>query len=153
MTTMAEIEPIRMAFEVGCSVAHAFDTWTAKTSLWWPLVCTTEGIPGFSVVIEPKVGGRIFERTVSASEIEWGEVTIWDPPKRLGYLWHIMATREQATDVEIVFSPTATGKTKVEITHGGWERLGDPGQTWRERNSDGWGQVLPAFVEACSRAS
>lgn len=146
------IEPLRLAFEVACPVDHAFDTWTAKTSMWWPVLGTSTGEPGCEVNIEPRVGGRVFERTPSGQETDWGEVTTWDPPRRLGYLWHIMTERSRATDVEIRFSESGPNATLVEIVHSGWERLGADGAPWRDRNNAGWNLVLPHYVEACTRS-
>ena len=41
----AVIEPIRLAFEVDASPAHAFDVWTARISQWWPADHTVTGEP------------------------------------------------------------------------------------------------------------
>lgn len=109
------------------------------------------GEVGVEVVFEPRVGGRIFERTPSGDEIEWGEITAWDPPRRVGYLWHIATDRASATDVEIVFVEAGAGATRVEIEHRGWERLGEArGASWREANQGGWNGVLPAYRQACA---
>ncbi len=150
MSEPTTIEPLRISFDVACSAEHAFNTWANKTSLWWPDALTTEGIPGFTVTYEPRIGGRIFEKAPSGKETEWGEITAWDPPKRLAYAFHIMTTRERATDVEIEFIPAESRKTRVEITHTGWERLGADGQDWRNQNYSGWSGVLPHFIEACA---
>ncbi|HYU83171.1 MAG TPA: hypothetical protein VEK80_00080, partial [Kribbellaceae bacterium] len=83
------IEPLRLSFEVACPAEHAFRVWTAKISRWWPADHTVTGEPGLDVVLEPRVGGRIFERTAAGAEHEWGEITAWEPPRRLGYLWHL----------------------------------------------------------------
>ena len=56
-----------------------------------------------SVVLEPRVGGRIYERTGAGAEHDWGEVTVWEPPSRLAYSWHLRRDRADATDVEIRF--------------------------------------------------
>ena len=143
------IEPLRLSFEVGCSAEHAFATWTAKTSLWWPVSHSVSGEKGLEVRIEPHVGGRIFERTPGGREVDWGEVTAWEPPRRLAYLWHLRTERSRATDVEITFTPLADGMTRVDIVHTGWERLGADGHAWRDRNQLGWSGLLPEFMRAC----
>jgi hypothetical protein len=51
--------------------------------------------------LEGHVGGLIVERTPSGSVHEWGEVTLWEPPRRLGYLWYLRRDRADATEVEI----------------------------------------------------
>ncbi|MGI8553684.1 MAG: hypothetical protein ACR2PL_23285, partial [Dehalococcoidia bacterium] len=65
-------------------------------------------------------------------------------------LWHIMAARADATDVEITFSELDAGSTQVQIVHSGWERLGDRGTGWRDTNQAGWAGVLPAYSQACA---
>jgi hypothetical protein len=102
-------------------------------------------------VFEPRVGGRVFERTVQGSELEWGEVTVWEPPRRLAYRWHIRAHRSDATDVEILFHKLPDASTRVEIEHRGWERLGQKGGPWREANKNGWNGVLPACQAALAK--
>ena len=54
--------PLRMSFDVACGVDHAFTTWTARTSMWWPASHTVAGESGLDVVFEARPGGRIFER-------------------------------------------------------------------------------------------
>ena len=109
------------------------------------------GEDDLTVVLEGRPGGRIFERTPAGVEHDWGEVTVWEPPTRLGYLWHLRRDRADATDVEIRFVDRGDGTTRVEIEHRGWERLGADGETWRDRNHGGWATLLPHFVERAAR--
>ena len=146
------IEPIRIDFTVACSPDHAFEVWTSRTTLWWPVEHTVSAEPGLEVTFEPRAGGRVFERAPSGDEHEWGQVVTWEPPHRLRYLWHIRRGRTDATDVEITFRPEEGG-TRVSIVHAGWERLGDRARRWREVNTMGWDGVLPAYRAACERAS
>ena len=74
----------------------------------------------------------------------WGEVLEWDPPRRLAYRWHLRQDREDATRVEISFTPAAGG-TVVSIVHSDWQRLGQ-----RERNERGWGGLVPQYLAACT---
>ncbi len=141
--------PLRLTVDVACSPEDAFAVWTERFSLWWPADHTVTGDPDL-VALEPRLGGRIYERGPDGTEHEWGEVTAWEPPERLGYLWHLMRDRSDATDVEITFRPHEAG-TRVEIEHRGWERLGADADVWRTRNHAGWSTLLPHYVMAVER--
>ena len=145
-------EPIRLSFEVGCSRTHAFDTWTTRISTWWPRSHTVSADPDAAVILEQRRGGRIFERTSRGEEHDWGEVTAFDPPRSLKYLWHIRSDRADASEVEISFHELGSDRTRVEIEHRGWERLGDGADTWRDRNLAAWGSLLPRYREALAAA-
>jgi uncharacterized protein YndB with AHSA1/START domain len=143
-------EPLRLCFLVRCPSDQAFATWALDFGRWWPADHTASGAPD-EVVLEPRLGGRIFERTSAEGEIEWGEVTAWEPPRRLGYRWHLRRDRADATDVEIVFVDRGDGTTRVEIRHTGWDRLGADAETWRQRNERGWATLIPYYEEAAER--
>jgi len=142
------IEPLRLSYEIDCPADHAFEVWTSRLSTWWPKGHSTSGDPDTTVVLEPRLGGRIFERTSDGREIEWGEITVWSPPSRLGYLWHIGRERTAATDVDLTFVDLGDGRTRLEIVHSGWDRLGAEGDAWRNANTDGWSSLIPRFVAA-----
>ena len=141
-------EPLRFTLDVACPADHAFAVWTSGIGTWWPGDHTVTGEPGLDVVLERRVGGRIFERTSGGAEHDWGEVTAWEPPSRLGYLWFLRADRADATDVSVSFVPVDERLTRVEITHSGWERLGTRGGAWRDRNQQGWSTLLPHYEAA-----
>ena len=119
------IEPIRVTVEVACNPEHAFRTWTTRASAWWPPEHTATHERDAEIVFEPRVGGRIFERTTAGQEIEWGQVTEWDPPRRLRYQWHIAADPADATYVEIVFREEKQHRAAIIGRSG---RFG--GETW-----------------------
>lgn len=147
------IEPLRLDFEVACRPQDAFNLWTQRTASWWPAEHTVSAETGVRVFFEARPGGRIFERTPAGREVDWGEITVWEPPARLCYLWHIRMDRSDATEVEIRFLEQPSGRTRVEIEHRGWERLGDRGPSWRRVNLGGWNGVLPAYIDQCSRVA
>ena len=146
------IEPLEISFEVACPPAHAFATFARRTGLWWPSSHSFSGDPELEVVIEPEVGGRIFERTATGDEHDWGEVTAWDEPSGLSYLWHLGTDRSRATQVTIEFAETELGTTMVQISHSGWDALGEEGAAWRDRNRGGWAGVLDPYSVACVTA-
>jgi len=90
-------------------------------SAWWSPENNGSGMPGSQIAFEPRVGGRVYERTAQGIELEWGEVTVWQPPRRLCYRWHIRADRSDATDVEIIFHELPDASTRVPIRTGGTE--------------------------------
>jgi hypothetical protein len=145
------IEPLRITLTVRCAPEHAFRTWTERATVWWPPEHTVSHDPTAEIVFEPRLGGRIYERTSTGREIEWGEVTAWNPPERLCYRWWIAATPADATEVEIRFRAVGAA-TEIVIEHGGWDRLGERGQPWRDANHVGWDGVLPAYARASAAA-
>jgi uncharacterized protein YndB with AHSA1/START domain len=142
------VDPLKLEFSVACSPEHAFDIWANKTSLWWPADHSVSADPELVVTIEPRSGGRIFERTSEGAEHDWGEVVVWEPPRRLAYLWHIGRDRGYATNVEITFTGDA-GATTVTIVHSGWDRLGDEASEMKRRNDLGWSSLIPHYERAC----
>jgi uncharacterized protein YndB with AHSA1/START domain len=144
------VDPLRLTFDIECPVDHAFDVWTTRLSSWWPKGHSASGDRDTVITLEPGLGGRIFERTPDGTEIDWGQITAWEPPHRLGYVWHIGRDRSDATDVELTFADRGDGTTRLEIVHSGWERLGSEGTSWREANTNGWTALIPAFAAAAS---
>ena len=142
--------PLRVSFEVACSAEHAFDVWTSGISRWWPPDHTVTGQADL-IVLQAEVGGRIYERTAEGVEHDWGEVTVWEPPTQLSYLWHLRRDRADATEVEVRFLAQGAAVTRVEIEHRGWDRLGAEGRQWREQNRAGWRTLLPHFQAAVSK--
>lgn len=146
------IEPLHLSYRIHCDPFDAFETWTERFSVWWPKSHSASGDPDSEFILEALLGGRIYERTSDGSEIEWGEVTIWEPPARLGYLWHLRRDRGDATDVVIDFVKAGDGTTRLQIVHSGWERLGVGGQEWRDANRGGWDSLMNYFRAATESA-
>jgi uncharacterized protein YndB with AHSA1/START domain len=142
-------EPLHLSVDLNCPAEHAFRVWTTKLSQWWPADHTVTGAADLEIVLEGRIGGLIFERTPSGVVHEWGEITGWDPPRRLSYHWYLRQDRADATEVEITFVDRGDATTRVEIEHRGWERLGAKGPDRKQANTAGWRGLLPHFVAAC----
>lgn len=142
-------EALRFTFDVECAPEHAFDTWTTRIDTWWPRDHTVG--TAVAVQLQHGIGGRIFERDADGVEHDWGRITAWDPPGRLGYTWHIGRSADEATQVEIRFVATGPRTTRVEIEQNGWDRFGDQAGPWRDRNQIGWDSLLPHFRNAIER--
>ena len=145
------ISPLRITFDVACTAPRAFDLWTSRIGTWWPTDHTVTGQRDLPIVLEAGVGGRIFEQTSDGVEHDWGVVTLWEPPIRLSYRWHVGGDRGHATDVEVHFVALGPRDTRIEVEHRGWERLGEMADAWRDRNRVGWETLLPHFAAALER--
>lgn len=139
-------EPLQLSYEVDCAADHAFEVWTSRIGVWWPLDHTMSGDPD-AIVLEGQVGGRIFERARDGTEHEWGVVTDWDPPRGLTFTWHLGRPADEATEVAVRFTGDDDTHTLVTIEHRGWERLAKLGDV-RERTRDNWGSVVGRFADA-----
>lgn len=147
------VEPIRKSIEVSCDPATAFAIFTDRIASWWPLdrhsVSAMRGGVARSIVLEPRLGGQIYEITAEGGREDWARVTAFEPGRRLGLAWHVMAPESQATQVEILFSPGGKG-TRVELTHRGWESIGADAAARRGSYENGWVHVFErCFAQAC----
>jgi len=136
-------EAVRKTILVDFAPAEAFELFTAKITSWWPVRTHSYGGDGvMEVVLEPQVGGRLYEVT-DGGEQDWGSVLAWDPPHRFLLDWQI--GEAGGTEVEVRFSPERPG-SRVELEHRGFSAA-DP----RERYEGGWDVVLAPFVESASK--
>jgi uncharacterized protein YndB with AHSA1/START domain len=125
----------------------AFGLWTSAAGSWWPMATHSVSLSReATLVTEPRVGGRIYERSPTGEEFEWGRVRLWAPPDRLVYEWLVA---EAATELEVRFVAQGDDATVIEIEHRGWEAFGPDGPERREMNNQGWSGVIPEFVSAC----
>ena len=141
----ATTEAIRKTVVVDFAPAEAFELFTARIASWWPVGTHSYGGDEVQdVVLEPHVGGRLYELT-EKGEQDWGSVLAWDPPKRFVLDWQI--GEASGTEVEVTFQAEGPG-SRVVLEHRGFGAA-DP----RGRYESGWDVVLAPFVESASKKS
>ncbi len=153
--TIAEfrVPPIVKTVTVRAAPERAFAFFAEDFARWWPLGWAHTGPDPAACAIEPRVGGRVFERSSDGRETPWGTVLAYDPPHRLAFSWVVQLLPGQEQLVEIRFAPDPGG-TRVELTHSGWEKLGEAATALRERYERGWGSILEQhFVEYVNNAA
>jgi len=153
------IDPIRRSVQVRCSVGTAFRVFTTEMGAWWPLgrfsraADREDGTEAERVVLEPWVGGRLFEVMSDGREGSWGTVLAWDPPHRLTLAWKPNDTPSPATELDVEFIEQDDGTTRVDLEHRGWERLGARAREGRESYLGGWPTTFDVlFAEAANAA-
>jgi len=138
------VPPVVKSVTVPAAPARAFSLFVDDFARWWPLAQTHTGPDPVDCAIEPRAGGRVFERAADGCETPWGTVLAYDPPHRLAFSWIVELSAEQEQLVEISF--TAEGQaTRVELTHSGWENLGAAAAGLRERYDRGWGRIFERY--------
>jgi uncharacterized protein YndB with AHSA1/START domain len=129
---------------------------TAGFARWWPATHSIGAVPLSEAVIEPRVGGRWFERGTDGSECDWGRVLVWEPPHRVVLGWQIDANfkfdPDVTTEVEVRFVADGDRSTRVELEHRHLERLGPQGEILRQKVSSpqGWGKLLELYAATAS---
>jgi uncharacterized protein YndB with AHSA1/START domain len=147
------IDPIQAGVSVGRTPEDAFRIFTQDMGTWWPLdvhsiaVDELDGrVKAESIVCEGGEGGRIFEVMSDGAEADWATITTWDPPRRVVLAWKPNLSDGPSTELEVTFRSEEPGRTRVELTHRGWERLGDRAQRARESYGEGWQPVLERYA-------
>jgi len=136
------VPPVVKAVSVRVTPARAFELFARDLALWWPLQQFHTGPDPATCAIEPRVGGRVFERAANGHETSWGTIVAYDPPHRLAFSWIVGGlSPDEAQLVNISFTPEGSG-TRVELTHSGWEKLGDAAASLRERYDRGWATLI-----------
>jgi uncharacterized protein YndB with AHSA1/START domain len=105
-------------------------------------------------VIEPREGGRWFERSEDGSECEWGRVLAWEPPDRVVLVWQLSPDWQYDaglhTEIEVRFTAEGERRTRVELEHRGLENYAERAEQMRTilGSDDGWGGLLRRFAAA-----
>ena len=147
---------IRKTIEVKAPIARAFDVFANRIGEWWHKEhCLSKGTPLVDVVIEPRAGGRWYEKGGDGSEQDWGRVIAWEPPHRLVLAWQLNREFEYDPDfettVEVLFEER-DGVTTVRFEHRDLERMGEGAVETLESMDGGWGMLLDLFKKAAERA-
>ena len=105
--------------------------------------------------MEPRAGGRWYERGEDGSECEWGKVLVWEPPTRVVLAWNVNPQFKfdplHFSEVEILFTAESTGVTRVELEHRNLERFGEGAEQMRQNIDapNGWTRVMELYA-ACA---
>ena len=146
MSDALVIEVVRKTVTVDCAVEEAFRVFTTDALSWWPVQSHSIHQTVSEIVFEPRTGGEVYEVAESGERGHWATVLEWDPPRRLVLAWNIRHKEDEPTEVEVRFSPEASG-TRVDLEHRGWERLAQDGPAKRGSYDEGWGFVLGKFLD------
>jgi len=154
MTDTDDAAEFRMGVPVYAPVDRAFSVFVERCHDWWPSEHRLGHADRVAVVLEPRLGGRWYERTADGKESNWGSVLEWQPPYRVSLSWQIglgfvpEPNPDRASRVDVVFTAEGPDRTQVTVVHSEFERHGDGWQSMRDAvsNDRGWPGILPDFA-------
>jgi Activator of Hsp90 ATPase homolog 1-like protein len=146
LTSLAGVsrEPIAFEYPLRCSPADAFDTYTRRIGDWWDPRYTANAETLESVTIQPRVGGRVYATHGDLGEHDWGEVSVWEPGRRLVHTFTLAQDPQHPSEVavEFVADDGDPERCTVRFAHGGWT---DANSAVREKFGD-WQVMLERFA-------
>jgi uncharacterized protein YndB with AHSA1/START domain len=157
MSSAPTLPAIQATLTVGVPVERAFDVFTDSFNTWWPAEYHIGSANMDAAIIEPREGGRWYERGVDGSECDWGRVLTWQPPHRLVVTWQINGQwqfdpdPEHASEIEVRFNADGPELTTVELEHRLLDRLVDGRAIHDTLISGGsWIAMLELFAKAAA---
>jgi len=154
MSRTITIAPVRKTIRVKASPSRAFEVFTQGMSRWWPPTHTILKVEPEDYILEPRVGGRWFQRGIDGSECDTGKVLVWEPPSKLVLAWQITPQWQYdpslITEVEVRFSDEGGGFTRVDLEHRNLDRVGENAEAIRAAVDapGGWSAILESFRSA-----
>jgi uncharacterized protein YndB with AHSA1/START domain len=148
---------VRKVVSVKAPPAIAWRVFTEQMGTWWPLAHYKIGkVQAVDAVVEPRVGGRWYERGEDGSTCDWGRVLSWEPHTRLVLSWDITADWQYdpnlGTEIELRFTPEGKDGTRVELEHRRLDRYGARRDEMRRIfDTEGdWGRILEMFARVAA---
>lgn len=111
---------------------------------WWPRTHSYGEARAKDVFLEDRVGGRFYERYTDGEEFVIGRVVAYDPPRRVAFTWQ-GPDMEQPTEVAVTFHAEGD-RTRVELVHSGWDRVGPYVTHGMDDFNSGWTPVIQAYA-------
>lgn len=147
--TFIRVAPVRKSITVNAPQAHAFDVFARRFDTWWPREHHIAKPPMKEAVIEPRAGGRWYEKGEDGSECEWGRVLAWEPPHRVVLSWSVngkfQIDETVESEVEVRFVAEGEKTTRVELEH---RIAAEDAQALRDAvdSPRGWGGLLEIYA-------
>ncbi|HMI88611.1 MAG TPA: SRPBCC family protein [Polyangiaceae bacterium] len=148
---------VRKVMSVKAPPDIAWRVFTEKMGTWWPLGHYKIGkANAVDAVLEPRVGGRWYERGEDGSTCDWGRVLAWEPHTRLVLTWDISADWQYDpklnTEIEVRFIADGKDATRVILEHRKLDRYGVRRDEMRRIfDTEGdWGKLLEMFARAAT---
>jgi hypothetical protein len=150
---------VSKSIHVKAPIERAFSVFVEQMENWWPATHHIGKTPFEAIFIEPRVGGRWYERNIEGTQCDWGTVLTWDPPHAVCLSWHVGpghdlpdwvfdGDKSKASEVEIRFRAEGPNQTLVELEHRKIGRHGEGAEQLRALfdGPGAWSGILESFA-------
>jgi uncharacterized protein YndB with AHSA1/START domain len=159
MNVQAATTSIQKSITVDAPIEHAFDVFTQEMASWWPPDHHILDAPLAEMVVEPRVGGAIYDVGTDGSTCGWARVLEYEPPNLFVFSWDISLQWQIETDLDrtsevaITFTAEGENRTRIELEHRNLDRHGDGWEKMRDAvgSDNGWMIGLRRFAEAAAQ--
>ena len=153
MSLTEEDVRVQKSIRVKANADTAFRVFCQDMDSWWPRSHHIGSSPMSRVVVEGHQGGRLYSEQQDGTACDWGEVLVWEPPRRFVMAWKITpkwgyeADPAKCSEVEVTFTPADDGTTLVELEHRFFNRHGEGAEIMREtvNKEGGWSTLLTLY--------
>lgn len=142
--------PLHKTTRVPLNPTDAFDLFIRGLDSWWPKDSHGRFGPDAVLTVEPHKNGKIQEIGPDGRIHVWGKILAWNPGTYLAYTWMIDG-QDAPTVVAVSFHRSKDG-TRLELTHGGFDILGDTVDAVSRSYLFTWDLVLGSYCAAATRA-
>ena len=129
---------VRQQIIVAAPLERAFTVFTERFGDFKPPEHNLLAAPIAETVFEPRVGGHIYDRATDGTTCHWARILAYEPPHRvvfswdIGPTWQLETNPQNASEVEVTFTPQGDERTRIELEHRnidrhgpGWEAVAD----------------------------
>ena len=143
---------------VNAAIERAFTVFTEQFGAFKPREHNLLAVPIAETVLEPRMGGHIYDRGVDGSICRWARILAYEPPQRLVFTWDIGPTWQLETDparaseVEVRFTAESDERTRVDLEHRHLDRHGPGWQSVADGvdGDAGWPLYLDRYTHLLS---
>ena len=154
MSTQAAATTVSLSIVVDAPVERAFRVFTEDFDRIKPREHNLLAVDIAETVLEPRAGGRIFDRGVDGSECQWARVLAIERPTRIVFSWDISpqwqieSDLDKTSEVEVRFIAETEQRTRVELEHRNLDRHGPGWESAREgvAADQGWPTYLQRYA-------
>lgn len=156
MTHTTHEDKVQLGITVAVSAERAFQVFTEQFDRIKPRehnLLAPEPIA--ETVFETRVGGHVYDRGENGSVCRWARVLAFDPPRRfviswdISPSWQLVTDPDEASEVEVTFTPDGPDRTRVDLEHRHLERHGEQWESMRDgvAGEGGWPLYLQRYAD------